>query len=102
MAYNDKVLLLLTGAAVISLALGLYQTFGVKHKPGEPKVEWIEGVAIIVAIAIVVVVGAANDWQKERQFVKLNRKKDDRTIKVVRSGKTREISVYGCLCRRRR
>ncbi|KAH8722336.1 hypothetical protein GQ44DRAFT_622873 [Phaeosphaeriaceae sp. PMI808] len=93
-AYNDKVLLLLTAAAIISLALGLYQTFGVSHKPGEPKVEWIEGVAIIAAIAIVVVVGAANDWQKERQFVKLNRKKDDRTIKVIRSGRTREISVY--------
>jgi Ca2+-transporting ATPase len=93
-AYNDKVLLLLTAAAIISLALGLYQTFGVKHKPGEPKVEWIEGVAIIAAIAIVVVVGAANDWQKERQFVKLNAKKDDRTIKVIRSGRLREISVY--------
>ncbi|RMZ72554.1 calcium-translocating P-type ATPase PMCA-type [Pyrenophora seminiperda CCB06] len=94
MAYNDKVLILLTIAAVISLALGLYQTFGVKHEPGEPAVEWIEGVAIIVAIVIVVVVGAANDWQKERQFVKLNRKKEDRTIKVIRSGTTREISVY--------
>ncbi|XP_014556849.1 hypothetical protein COCVIDRAFT_37567 [Bipolaris victoriae FI3] len=94
MAYNDKVLILLTCAAVISLALGLYQTFGVEHKPGEPAVEWIEGVAIIVAIVIVVVVGAANDWQKERQFVKLNRKKEDRTIKVIRSGTTREISVY--------
>lgn len=97
MAYNDKVLLLLTAAAVISLALGLYQTFGVEHKPGEPKVEWIEGVAIIVAIAIVVVVGAANDWQKERQFVKLNRKKEDRTVKIIRSGRTREISVYDIL-----
>ncbi|KAJ6191859.1 hypothetical protein J3E72DRAFT_413366 [Bipolaris maydis] len=94
MAYNDKVLILLTCAAIISLALGLYQTFGVKHEPGEPAVEWIEGVAIIVAIVIVVVVGAANDWQKERQFVKLNRKKEDRTIKVIRSGTTREISVY--------
>jgi Ca2+-transporting ATPase len=96
-AYNDKVLLLLTAAAIISLALGLYQTFGVSHKPGEPKVEWIEGVAIIVAIVIVVVVGAANDWQKERQFVKLNAKKDDRTVKVIRSGKLRELSVYDVL-----
>ena len=97
MAYNDKVLLLLTAAAIISLALGLYQTFGVEHKPGEPKVEWIEGVAIIVAIAIVVVVGAANDWQKERQFVKLNRKKDDRQIKVVRSGRIQQVLVYDIL-----
>lgn len=43
MAYNDKVLLLLTAAAVISLALGSYQTLGVKHKEDEPKVEWVEG-----------------------------------------------------------
>lgn len=94
MAYNDKVLILLTCAAVISLALGLYQTFGQDHPEGEPKVEWVEGVAIMVAIIIVVVVGALNDWQKERQFVKLNKKKDDRYIKTIRSGKVREISVY--------
>lgn len=97
MAYNDKVLLLLTAAAVISLALGLYQTFGVSHDDGQPKVEWVEGVAIIVAIAIVVIVGAANDWQKERQFVKLNKKKDDRQIKVVRSGRTQQVLVYDIL-----
>jgi Ca2+-transporting ATPase len=96
-AYNDKVLILLTIAAIISLALGLYQTFGVKHEPGVPKVEWVEGVAIIIAILIVVVVGAANDWQKERQFVKLNRKKEDRYVKAIRSGRTLEISVYEVL-----
>lgn len=73
-ALMDKVLLLLSGAAVISLALGLYQTFGGTHKPGEPKLDWVEGVAIIVAIAIVVIVGGMNDYQKERQFVKLNKK----------------------------
>ncbi|KAI5251963.1 calcium-translocating P-type ATPase [Aureobasidium subglaciale] len=93
-AYKDKILLLLTGAAVISLALGLYQTFGQKHEPGNPPVEWVEGVAIIVAIVIVVSVGALNDWQKERQFVKLNKKKDNRVVKVIRSGKTLEISVH--------
>jgi len=94
MAYNDKVLLLLTAAAVVSLALGLYQTFGTEHRPGQPKIEWVEGVAIIVAIVIVVFVGALNDWQKERQFVKLNRKKEARQVKVVRSGRTQEISIY--------
>ncbi|GAD98664.1 hypothetical protein CIMG_06925 [Paecilomyces variotii No. 5] len=94
-AYNDKVLILLTIAAVISLALGIYQS--VTAKDGEPGVEWVEGVAIIVAILIVVIVGAANDWQKERQFVKLNKKKEDRHVKVIRSGKTVEISVYDVL-----
>lgn len=79
-ALMDKVLLLLSGAAAISLALGLYQTFGVTKTPeqiekeGDAKVEWVEGVAIMVAVIIVVVVGGANDYQKERQFVKLNKK----------------------------
>ncbi|KAL4939963.1 hypothetical protein BDV06DRAFT_27589 [Aspergillus oleicola] len=95
LAYNDKVLILLTVAAVISLALGIYQSL--TAEPGEPRVQWVEGVAIIVAILIVVVVGAANDWQKERQFVKLNKKKEDRMVKVIRSGKMIEISVYDLL-----
>ena len=96
MAYNDKVLILLSVAAVVSLALGIYQS--VTPQPdGEAPVEWVEGVAIMVAIVIVVVVGAANDWQKERQFVKLNKKKEDRDVKVIRSGKSREISVHDVL-----
>ncbi|KAI9928849.1 hypothetical protein ASPWEDRAFT_105000 [Aspergillus wentii DTO 134E9] len=91
-AYNDKVLILLTIAAIISLALGIYQS--VTATGNEARVQWVEGVAIIVAILIVVIVGAANDWQKERQFVKLNKKKDDRYVKVTRSGKTAEISIF--------
>ncbi|KAI3335663.1 hypothetical protein F4824DRAFT_153641 [Ustulina deusta] len=92
--YNDKVLILLSVAAVVSLAIGLYQTFGQQHTANNPGVEWIEGVAIIVAIAIVVLVGSLNDWQKEKQFAKLNRKKQDRVVKAIRSGKTIEISVF--------
>ncbi|KAK6531276.1 plasma membrane calcium [Arthrobotrys megalospora] len=98
-AYKDEILLLLTAAAVISLALGLYETFR-KHPESESEeggvrgADWIEGVAIIVAIVIVVLVGAINDYQKEKQFVKLNKKKDSREIKVVRSGKSVLVSVY--------
>ena len=88
-AYNDKILILLTIAAVISLSLGLYETFS-----GGSSVDWVEGVAICIAILIVVAVGAANDWQKERQFIKLNKRKDDREIKAIRSGKSIQISVH--------
>ncbi|OBT79226.1 hypothetical protein VF21_01719 [Pseudogymnoascus sp. 05NY08] len=95
--YNDKVLILLSIAALVSLAVGLYQSFGQKHNTDEPRIEWLEGVAIIVAIVIVVVVGSVNDYQKERQFVKLNKKKQDRDVKVIRSGKSREISVFDIL-----
>ena len=95
--YNDKVLILLSIAAVVSLAVGLYQTFGQEHDPTNPSVEWVEGVAIIAAIVIVVLVGSLNDFQKERQFAKLNRKKQDRMVRAVRSGKTIELSVYDIL-----
>ncbi|RSL57100.1 hypothetical protein CEP51_014292 [Fusarium floridanum] len=97
-AYNDKVLILLTVAAVISLALGLYETLGVDHPPGSPTpVDWVEGVAICVAIAIVTLVGSLNDWQKERAFIRLSAKKEDREVKVIRSGKSFMISVYDVL-----
>lgn len=91
MAYNDKILILLTVAAVIALSLGIYQAVA------ENTPEWIEGVAIIVAITIVVMVGAVNDFQKEKQFAKLNKKKDARDVRVCRSGKTQEISVHDLL-----
>ena len=99
---HDKVLILLSVAAVVSLALGLYEYFG---QPDEydaegnvvPKVEWVEGVAIIVAIAIVVLVGALNNYQKELQFARLNAKKSDREIIVIRGGEEHVISIYDLL-----
>ncbi|KAI9806220.1 MAG: hypothetical protein M1825_006335 [Sarcosagium campestre] len=95
MAYNDKILILLSFAAAISLALGLYESLGRPQDPEEgASVDWVEGLAICVAIIIVVLVGALNDYQKERQFVKLNKKKEDREVKAIRSGKSVLISVH--------
>jgi P-type Ca2+ transporter type 2C len=96
-ALQDRVLILLSIAAAVSLALGLYQTFGSTHHEDGARIEWVEGVAIIVAITIVVIVSALNDWQKERQFRRLNQKKEDRSVKVVRSGKPVRISVHDIL-----
>jgi Ca2+-transporting ATPase len=97
-AYNDTVLIVLTVAAAISLALGLYETFGAEHGPGAPApVDWVEGLAIVIAIVIVVLVTAVNDWQKEQAFARLNAKKEQRDIKVTRSGRIAMISVYDVL-----
>ena len=92
-AYNDHVLFLLTGAAIISLALGLYQTFGTKHSANNPPVEWVEGVSILVAIVVITLAGAANDYQKEFKFQKLNKKQQDRKVWVLRSAKTHEVPI---------
>ena len=92
--FQEAVLVLLTVAGTLSLALGLYKSFGVPKKPGEPEpIDWVEGVAILAAVLIVVVVASHNDWQKEKAFVKLNTKKDDREVKVLRSGKSMLINI---------
>ena len=45
---------LLSIAAIVSLALGFFQDFGTQRSSDEPPVDWVEGVAIVVAIVIVV------------------------------------------------
>jgi len=96
-AYNDPVLFLLTVAAAISLAIGLYQTFTSQHSNDNPAVEWVEGVAILVAVVVIVLVGSVNDWEKQRQFRKLNEKQLERDAKVVRSGELRLMPGSGIL-----
>ncbi|KAL3456700.1 hypothetical protein BJX64DRAFT_36723 [Aspergillus heterothallicus] len=92
---HEAVLIMLLVAGAISLALGIYETVGVHHAPGDPTpVDWVEGVAILAAVIIVVVVASHNDWQKEKAFVKLNTRKDNREVKVLRSGKSMLISVH--------
>jgi Ca2+-transporting ATPase len=73
--------MLLSGVALIALAIGIYQDFGPENHGS--KSHWIEGVAIIIAVVIVSMVGSINDFQKEKQFQKLNAKKENRNIKVI-------------------
>jgi len=91
-AYNDPVLFLLTVAAIISLAIGLYQTFDTPRTPGNPPIQWVEGVAIIIAIVIIVLVSTINDWAKSREFKKLNEKQLERDAKVIRFGASTLLS----------
>ncbi|OJJ95959.1 hypothetical protein ASPACDRAFT_47316 [Aspergillus aculeatus ATCC 16872] len=88
-AYNDKIILLLTVAAVVSLSLGIYEAVS-----GQSRVDWIEGVAVCVAIGIVVAATAGNDWQKERQFRRLGRLKVDREVRVIRSGQQIMVHIH--------
>ncbi|KAI9320016.1 PMCA-type calcium-translocating P-type ATPase [Dichotomocladium elegans] len=98
MAFQDKTLILLTIAAIVSLGVGLYEDIAVPEYDAAgnriPGVKWVEGVAIIVAVLIVVLVASINDFQKERQFRKLNAKKEDRAVKATRDGVICMISVH--------
>ncbi|KAF9327226.1 hypothetical protein BG006_009429, partial [Podila minutissima] len=108
MALQEKILILLLVAAIVSIGLGIYEDVFMTHPPPtprynrdlelviqeDPKIAWVEGVAILVAVMIVVLVGSINDFQKEKQFRKLNAKKEDREVKVLRNGETVLLSVY--------
>ncbi|KAH9159735.1 calcium-translocating P-type ATPase [Lactarius sanguifluus] len=92
LALQDKVLLSI--AAVVSLTLGLFQDFRTTHPQGDHPVDWVEGVAIIAAVLVVIAVGSLNDWQKEKQFQALNEKKEGCLAKVIRDGEERQIDVH--------
>ncbi len=77
---KDPIIIMLMAAALVSTVLGV-------AVPAEREQNaWVEGVAIWVAVAVVSLVGAGNDWSKDRSFQKLNAQKDVIDIKVLRDG----------------
>ena len=97
-ALQDLTLVILIICAVISFGLSFYHptdtTFVSGQKPKEANVEWIEGVAIIVAVLVVVLVTAFNDWTKERQFRGLQSKIElDQKFNVVRNDIVKQIPI---------
>ena len=83
-------------AAILSLALGsaFPETF---FNPDclctqTDTTGWVEGVAILVAVIVIIMVGSIQDWDKERKFRALG-SEDKRFIKVVRAGETLEVKT---------
>lgn len=87
-ASQDKILILLSFAAIISLL--------VHFRNGG----WIEGVAILVAVLIVILVNSVNDWKKDLLFRSLTDKSlDGMRVKVKRSDNfdlinTRNLTLF--------
>lgn len=92
---EDTILRILIVAAIFSLILGMVFE-GVEKG-------WIEGFAILIAVVIVSLVTAVNDYQKEKQFRNLQGKiESEHKIAVIRSGQQQQIItknlVVGDLC----
>lgn len=95
--YNDKVLILLSLAAAISLALGIYRRPYYDDDAGI--ISFIssafkclaDGVALSSAVSVGV-------WQTARRFARPDlRKQEERTVKATRSGKTVEVRACDLL-----
>jgi Ca2+ transporting ATPase len=80
-AAQDVTVLVLLGAGVLSLVLGLAVEGGDS---------WIEGAAIMAAVAVVVLVTAVNNFQKEAQFRELNKLNED-----IQVGSQAESLAFG-------
>ncbi|KAJ3187418.1 hypothetical protein HDU85_006706 [Gaertneriomyces sp. JEL0708] len=93
-AFCDKTLILLSIAALISLLVGIYEDyFSGTNEPDAPRVGWVDGAGILVAVLVVVLTNSINDYQKERQFRKLSSAKADRKVKVLRSERQMTIPI---------
>ena len=100
-ALKDTILIILMVAAVVSLILGIFAPE--ECEGAEDNTGWIDGFAIIVAVIIVALVTAVNDYQKEQQFRGLQSKiEGEHKFTVVRHGEPIEVLnseiVVGDLC----
>ena len=59
----------------------------------ERPIAWVEGSAILVAVLVVATVSSWNDFQKERQFLKLNAYNDaQNNFNVMRNGEPTDVN----------
>ncbi|CAF3048384.1 unnamed protein product, partial [Rotaria sp. Silwood2] len=84
--------------AIILLTLSFYypsgETFEAEGKPKEANVAWIEGIVIISAVLVVVLVTTFNDLVNERQFRALQSKIElDQKCNVIRESTVRQIPI---------
>ena len=84
-ALQDPCLIFLCFAACVSFLVGIIFDEGM---------EWLEGMAILGAVFVVVAVTAVNNWKKEQQFRALSAVNDNVTVTVIRKGKKERISTY--------
>eukprot|EP00835_Amoeboradix_gromovi_P001929 NODE_99_length_20944_cov_0.552746.p1 type:complete len:912 gc:universal NODE_99_length_20944_cov_0.552746:14671-17406(+) len=92
-AFSDRMLQLLMVIATVSTIIGVLLQYHVIPSATNHDGAWAEGVAIFIAVIVVVSVGSLNDYQKETQFRKLSAKKEDRDIKVLRDGASKMVSA---------
>ncbi|XP_078339842.1 plasma membrane calcium-transporting ATPase 2-like isoform X8 [Crassostrea virginica] len=93
-AIQDVTLIVLIVAALISLGLSFYPQSESEGGESESEAGWIEGVAILGAVVVVVLVTAFNDYQKEKQFRGLQSKiEHEHQFSVIRGGQDKNIPV---------
>ena len=84
-ALEDFTVRILIAAAVVSLAIGA----GMKEHRDE--YGYLEGIAIVIVVMVVVFLQAYIDYAKEKKFRQLNSVKDNYNVKTVIDGEVEQI-----------
>ncbi|XP_041984221.1 plasma membrane calcium-transporting ATPase 2 isoform X8 [Aricia agestis] len=98
-ALQDVTLIILEVAAVVSLGLSFYKPSedeeDIAHLDEEEgHYQWIEGLAILISVIVVVIVTAFNDYTKERQFRGLqSRIEGEHKFAVVRANEVKQVPI---------
>ena len=74
-ALNEKILFVIAIMAVLSIITGMIYT---------PTTGWIEGVSILVALFVLVLISSLNDLSKDKTFVKLQSLALDESLTTIR------------------
>ena len=83
-ALKDLMVRILILAAIVSIVLGCTSS-------EDPSKDWVDGVSIVVAVLIVVLVGSITDYQKEQKFHELNEVQSEGTkYKLIRNGQPQD------------
>ena len=84
-AFEDLMIRILVVAAIVQIVLGAT----LSDDPGK---DWIDGLSIIIAIVVVVLVGSITNWRKETKFHELNDYQNKETrYKVIRNGQPMDL-----------
>jgi magnesium-transporting ATPase (P-type) len=92
---HDSLLIILIICSMVSFTLWAVTKFASDDDAeGGGDEEWIDSLAILCSVVVVVLVSAGNDYAKERQFRELQKKiADDHYFAVLRSGVVVQIPV---------
>ena len=83
-ALEDMMVRILIVCAVVQIVLGATLS-------DEPSKDWVDGVSIIIAILVVVLVGSITNYQKETKFHELNEVQNEGTkYHIIRDGRPGE------------
>ena len=84
---NEKILAVIAIMAVLSILTGIIYA---------PRTGWIEGVSILIALFILVLISSLNDLSKDKTFVRLQQFGRDENLPTIRGkiGSMQNLNIW--------